>query len=422
MTPAPGRPQIWHPFTQLRDFAPLGEIVGASGPWLHLADGRRVIDGISSWWVNIHGHAHPALAAAIRDQAMAFDQVILADFTHAPAAQLTERLREVLPAGLEHVFFSDDGSTAVEVALKMAWQSVRATDPSRHLIVAFDGAYHGDTLGAMAVGERDLFVQPFHDLLPPITFLPWGDEAAVAAFFAEHGDRVAATILEPMVQCAGGMRMAPPSFLRAVADATQRAGALLIADEVAVGFGRTGRMWGCEHAGVTPDLLTMSKGITGGTLPLGATATTPAVFRSFLGADKRSAFLHAHSYTGNPIACAVANASLDLFAREGTVARFAAMSTTYAAHAPALRALAGVTDVRWLGSILAVTVGGGPGGYHDPIGPRLQRAAFARGLYLRPLGDVVYLMPPAAISPEDLDRSVQIVGQSITDVMGLTTG
>jgi adenosylmethionine-8-amino-7-oxononanoate aminotransferase len=396
---------VWHPFTQLRGFEPLGVITAAEGPWLVLEDGRRVIDGISSWWVTLHGHAHPHIVDAIARQAARFDQVILADFTHAPAAELSRRLPGVLPAGVERVFFSDDGSTAVEVALKMAWQHQRQLDPRRRRIVAFDGAYHGDTLGAMSVGDRDAFTLRFHDLLAPVDFLPWGDAEAAERWLGAHGDEVVAVIVEPMIQCAAGMRMCEPAFLAAVADAARAAGALLIADEVAVGFGRTGRTWGCDHAGVRPDLVALSKGLTGGVLPLGVTATTEAIFRSFEGPDKRSAFLHGHSYTGNPIACAAALASLDLL--EGTVARLAAMSDVYAAAAGRLRALPGVSGVRWLGSVFAFELG--HGGYFDPIGRVVQQRALARGLYVRPLGSVVYLMPPAALSQAELAEAVEVL-------------
>lgn len=398
-------PAVWHPFTQLQAFEPLGEVVRAEGAWLHLSDGRRVLDGIASWWVNLHGHAHPRLVAALTNQAAAFDQVILADFTHAPAAQLSAALAAVLPGDLQHLFFSDDGSTAVEVAIKMAWQAQRLTDPGRHRLVAFDGSYHGDTVGALSVGEKGPYTGHFDGLRLPVDFLPWDDADAAATFFRTHGHEVVAVIVEPMVQCAGGMRMAPPSFLAAVAQAAKAAGALLIADEVAVGFGRTGRLWGCDHADVVPDLLCVSKGLTGGLLPLGITAARPPVYEAFLGADKRSAFLHGHSYTGNPIACAVAVENLVVMRDERTVERLAAMASVYAAWTPP----PGVHHVRWLGSLFAFDLVDPDPGYHNPIGRRFQAAALRHGLYVRPLGPVVYLMPPAVVTDDELRWALQIL-------------
>lgn len=401
--------EIWHPFTQLRDFAPLGEVVEARGAWLTLADGRRVLDGIASWWVNVHGHSHPRITEAIATQAAAFDQVILADFTHAPARRLTARLIERLPGDLEHVFFSDDGSTAVEVALKMAWQSQRARHPGRHRIVAFEGGYHGDTLGAMSVGARDVFTAPFDDLLLDVVFLPWRDPDAVEAWFAEHGDTVVCAILEPLLQGAGGMRLQSPATLHRIAGAVRGAGALLVADEVATGFGRTGTWWACDRAGVVPDLIALSKGVTGGSLPLGVTACRGAIFDGFLGEDKRSAFLHGHSYCGNPIACAAALATLDLFEELDTVGRFAALEHRFTRALPAFARLPGVRDVRAIGGIFAYDLTGGPGGYLDPVGRRLQAAALARGLYVRPLGNVVYFMPPACITDAEVDEALRIL-------------
>lgn len=415
-------PRLWHPFTQLLDFQPLGQVVGARGAFLHLADGREVFDGIASWWVNVHGHAHPRIAAAIAAQAHSFDQVILADFEHAPAIELTRRLVERLPGDLDHVFFSDNGSTAVEVALKMAWQYQIQRGERRHRLVALEGSYHGDTLGAMRVGARDLFSAPFDALLPPTTYLPWDDADAAEAFFAAHGHEVCAIIVEPLLQGAGGMRIGSPDRLRRLYDAATAAGALFIADEVATGFGRTGTFWACEQAGVVPDLLAMSKGITGGTLPLGATACRAGIFRSFLGPDKRTAFLHGHSYCGNPISAAAALASLDLFDEERTLDRVAAIAARYQAHAPTFAALPGVRDVRWLGSVFAYDLAGGPGGYLDPVGARLQADALRHGLYVRPLGHVVYLLPPLCTTDHELDRALHTLAESTHRVMTASTG
>lgn len=405
---------IWHPFTQLKDFVPLGEVVGARGAWLHLADGRRLFDGIASWWVNPHGHAHPRIAEAIAAQARAFDQVILADFTHRPAQELTRRLTEMLPGDLDHVYFSDDGSTAVEVGLKLAWQAhQRAGETGRTRLVAMEGGYHGDTLGAMRVGDRDVFTAPFAELLGTCDFLPYGDAEAAEAYFAEHGHEVALCITEPLVQGAGGMRMASADWLRRLADAVRGAGAFLVVDEVATGFGRTGTMFACEAAGVVPDVICLSKGISGGTLALGATACRTHLFERFLGADKRQAFLHGHSYCGNPLTCAAALASLDVFEDEGTVARFAAMDDVWARHAPTFEALDAVGDVRWRGGVFAFDLEGGPGGYLDPVGKRLQALALEEGLYVRPLGHVVYMMPSACATDDELDWALDVLARVV---------
>lgn len=396
---------VWHPFTQMRGFTPIGRVVKAEGEWLYLEDGRRLFDGISSWWVNTHGHAHPAIAAAIAEQAARMDQVILADFTHGPAEALTEALLGVLPGALRHVFYSDNGSTSVEVALKMAWQAQRVLDPARTRIVALEGAYHGDTLLAMAVGERDVFTRPFVDLMPPVDFLPLREDA-IADFFRQHGAEVAVSIAEPLVQGAAGMRMHSPALLRGLAQATRAAGALFVADEVMTGFGRAGAMFACQRAGVEPDLLCMSKGITGGAMALGATACTTALYERFLGPDKRSAFLHGHSYTGNPLACAAGVAALGLYAQERTLERVAAMEAAYRAATPEFAAIEGVRGVRALGGIFAFELDGGPGGYHDPVGARVAARALAEGLYVRPLGNTVYLMPPFCAAGDSLDAAL----------------
>ncbi|MBX2798376.1 MAG: adenosylmethionine--8-amino-7-oxononanoate transaminase [Myxococcales bacterium] len=399
---------VWHPFTQLKGFTPRGRVVRASGAWLELDDGHRVLDGISSWWVTLHGHSHPAIVAAIAEQAATFDQVILADFTHAPAATLAQRLAKVLPGDVQHVFYSDDGSTSVEVALKMAIQGhAQLGAPERTRFLAFDGAYHGDTVGAMSVGERGPFTAAFEPMLFDVTHLPYGDADAADAALAEHGHEVAGVILEPMIQGAAGMRFAPAPFLARLRQACDRAGAWLIADEVFTGFGRTGRMWACEHADVVPDLMCVSKGITGGTLALGVTACRDHVYEAFLHDERAKAFLHGHSYTGSPIACAASLASLELFATEGTLDRVSAIETTYQAHLPALAALPRVKNARVLGDVMAFDVQGGPGGYYDPVGRRICDAVFGEGLYVRPLGNTVYLVPPLCTTPDEIAWAMQ---------------
>ena len=410
---------VWHPFTQHKGFVSRGEVVRAQGAWLELADGRRVLDGIASWWVTLHGHSHPAIAAAIAQQVSRLDHVILADFVHAPALDLTRALVAVMPGDLDHVFFSDDGSTAVEVALKLAWQAQQVRgEGHRTRFVALEGGYHGDTLGAMRVGARDVFTAPFDALLGETTYLPWGDAEAAEAFFAAEGHEVAVLILEPLLQGAGGMNMASPAYLRRLVQAAQAAGVLVVDDEVATGFGRTGTMFACEQAGVVPDLMCMSKGITGGALALGATGVRSGVYDLFLGDDKTRAFLHGHSYCGNPIACAAALASLSLFTTEGTLDRIRRIGRAFEAAIPRFAALPGVADVRALGGIFAFDLTGGPGGYLDPVGRRVQDAAFAEGLYVRPLGNVVYLLPPACLTDDEVQWALDVLHRATAGAVG----
>ncbi len=405
---------VWHPYTQMQMApAPL-PVVRAAGAWLELADGRRLLDGTSSWWVNLHGHNHPRLNRALAEQLEQVAQVVFAGTTHEPAARLAAELVERAPPGLGHVFFSDDGSTAVEVAMKMAIQQWRHRgEAQRSLFVALEGAYHGDTFGAMAVGGSSLFHASFRDLLCSAVHVPvplgaCTVERAVEELegrLAAAGDRVAAVIVEPIVQAAAGMRIYPPSFLAEVRRATRSLGIPLIADEVFTGFGRTGRLFACEHAGVTPDLLCLSKGLTGGYLPLAATLTNDEIYGSFLSDDRARTFFHGHSYTGNALACAVALESLALFESEQTLARIAELERLFAERIDRLSALPAVAEARGIGALAAVELRAtAERGYFDSRGPRIQTALVERGVLLRPLGDVVYFLPPYCVSDADCHR------------------
>ncbi|OGR35173.1 MAG: adenosylmethionine--8-amino-7-oxononanoate transaminase [Desulfovibrionales bacterium GWA2_65_9] len=419
---------IWHPFCQEQTApAPL-PVVRASGASLFLEDGREILDLASSWWVNVHGHCHPAIAEALARQAKTLEHVIFAGFTHAPAARLAEALVNALPRskdkaqdkGLDRVFYSDNGSTAVEAALKMAFQSWRNRGERRRtLFLAFEGAYHGDTFGAMSVGRSSGFYAPFEDVLLKVRFTPfaetWLNDAGVeereAAALAEldailerDGRRLAGFIAEPLVQGASGMRMCRPQFLRAVCERVAAQGIPVILDEVMTGFGRTGTLFAMEQAGVVPDLVCLSKGLTGGFLPLAATVASTAIYETFLGQDFSTAFAHGHSYTANPLGCAAALASLALFETEQTLARIAAIRQANLRWLDEAAALPGVTRPRALGSIAAVNLGpgGGEGDYHSSLGPKLKASFLELGLLVRPLGNVVYLMPPACITPDEL--------------------
>jgi adenosylmethionine---8-amino-7-oxononanoate aminotransferase len=406
------RAHVWHPYTQMQTAGAPLPVVRGDGAWLELADGRRVLDGISSWWVTLHGHAHPRLVAAAAEQAARLEQVIFAGCAHEPAARLAAELVARAPAGLERVFYSDDGSTAVEVAMKMAVQSWRQRgEPGRTLFVALAGAYHGDTFGAMAAGGSRVFHGAFAELLCEVRHLPVPvggrsvDECVEAAeeLLAKEEGRIAALLVEPIVQGAGGMRIYPPEYLGVLREATARRGIPLVADEVFTGFGRTGKMFACEHAGVAPDLLCLSKGLTGGLLPLGATLASAGIYADFLSDDRARTFFHGHSYTANPIACAAARASLALLEESGALARVAELERLFAGRLARLAALPAVAEVRGLGALAVAELApaGASAGYLDERGPRLQRALLARSVLLRPLGDVVYFLPPYCITDDE---------------------
>jgi adenosylmethionine-8-amino-7-oxononanoate aminotransferase len=392
--------------------APLA-IVRGQGVYLYTEDGRKLLDGISSWWVNIHGHAHPRLNQAIADQAKRLEHVIFAGATHEPAVELAERLVGVLPAGIAKIFYSDNGSTAVEVAVKMAIQYWRnRNQPSRQRIVALQHAYHGDTIGTMAVSAPSVFTDAFSSLLFSVDRL---NAEEVEDHLRAHGERVAAVIVEPMLQGAGGMIMWPAESLARVREACYRHGVLLIADEVLTGFGRTGRMFACEHASVTPDIICLSKALTAGYLPLAVTATTNVVYDAFLSDDRTKTFFHGHSFTANPLACAVALASLDLLEEGRVLDRVARLERQLREGLAPLKDVSRVADVRVLGGVGVVELQS-DGGYLDSLGPRLYDAFLKRGVLLRPLGNVVYFMPPYVITDAEVDRVIGCIREVVKQI------
>ncbi|WP_085317935.1 adenosylmethionine--8-amino-7-oxononanoate transaminase [Derxia lacustris] len=415
------RAHCWHPFTQAQTApAPL-PIVRGEGSWLIAADGRRYLDAVSSWWVNLHGHAHPAIARALAEQALTLEHTMFAGIAHEPAARLAAELAARAPAPLKHVFFSDNGSTAIEVALKIACQYWINQGRKRHRFLAFEGGYHGDTFGAMAAGKSSGFYTPFEDWLFGVDFLPWpqswidnasidAEEAAALArldaYLDRHGDDLAAFIFEPLVQGASGMRMARAPFQRAVCERVRARGVPVIFDEVMTGFGRTGRMFAAEHIGFTPDLLCVCKGLTGGFLPMAATLAQPHIHDAFLGENVDRALLHGHTFTANPLGCAAALASLKLFDDEDVMAKIVALE---AMQAERLAAIAGhplVTRPRQWGTIAAFDLAqpaGDVGGYASASGRALREAMIARGVLMRPMGDAVYFLPPYCTSADDLD-------------------
>ena len=404
------RAVVWHPYTQMKDALPPLAIARGQGVYLFTEDGRKLLDGISSWWVNIHGHAHPRLNQALAEQAKKIEHVIFAGATHEPAVDLAERLVGILPAGLTRIFYSDNGSTAVEVAVKLAvqyWRNQRR--PERTRIVALRHAYHGDTIGAMSVSDESVFTAPFTSMLFPVDRI---EPAELDEHLRTHADRTAAVIVEPMLQGAGGMIMWPADALARVREVCYRHGILLIADEVLTGFGRTGRMFACEHAAVTPDIICLSKALTAGYMPMAVTAATNAIFEAFLSDDRTKTFFHGHSFTANPLACAVALASLDLMEEGNVLARIQRLERQMRDGLSPLAHVPSVADVRVLGGVGVVELRSG-GGYLDNIGPRLYQAFLERGILLRPLGNVLYFMPPYVISDADADWVIQQMGDVV---------
>ncbi|MEZ4587119.1 MAG: adenosylmethionine--8-amino-7-oxononanoate transaminase [Gemmatimonadales bacterium] len=410
--PALDRAHVWHPYTQHATAGDPIAIARASGAYLYDPTGRPILDAISSWWVTLHGHAHPVIAEAIAEQARTLDQVIFAGCTHEPAARLASELAGRLPAGLERIFFSDDGSTAVEVALKIALQYWRNRGTPRRRVAALEHAYHGDTFGAMSASGRGLFTAAFDQQLFAVDRLPAADgevETALERLLADGGSDLAAVIVEPRLQGAGGMRVWSAESLRAVRRLTREHGVLLIADEVLTGFGRTGPLFATGGAEVVPDLICLSKGLTGGLLPLGVTAATNELFEAFAGADRRLTLFHGHSFTANPLACAAGRASLALL-DEACAGRRAAIERAHRAGLARLDGHPRVRRPRVLGTMAAFDLDGGRG-YLDPVGPRLTRFALDAGVLLRPLGDVVYLLPPYCVTPEELDSVYGVVAR-----------
>jgi adenosylmethionine-8-amino-7-oxononanoate aminotransferase len=426
--------RVWHPYTAMDDYAQRVDplvVVRAEGARLYDADGRSYLDANSSWWVAALGHGHPRLVAALERQARAFPHVSLAGVTHAPAAELAEALCKVAPGAggpreLAHVFYSDDGSTAVEVALKLALQYwAQNGRPERRAFVALEGGFHGETLGCTAVGGVEVFRRPFAGALAQVFHVPSpGDPAhsldeAVAALedvLAREADRVAALVLEPIVQGAAGMRIYDPAYLRAARALCDRHDVFLIADEVFTGYGRTGPMWACQHAGVTPDLLCTAKGFSGGMLPMAATLATRRIFEGFLGSPER-AFYYGHSFCGNPLGAAVALEVLRVFEDEKLLEATRPKAARIARCFEALGALPGVARTRALGMIGALELAG-EAGYLARAGWQVYEEARRRGAYLRPLGNVVYVTPPLVIGDADLDELLAIVTESVTAVAG----
>ncbi len=429
---------LWHPCTQMRDHEDLPPIPirRGSGVWLEDFDGKRYLDAISSWWVNLFGHAHPRLAAAIAAQATQLEHVILAGFTHEPVVRLSERLLKLAPKRLAHCLYASDGSSAVEIALKLSFQYWRNRGETRTRFINLANSYHGETLGALAVGGVALYKETYKPLLlEPITVKSPdcyhrepGESCAdysrrafadMENALAQYAHETCAVIVEPLVQCAGSMRIYDPVYLKLLRAACDRHGVLLIADEIATGFGRTGTMFACEQAGIAPDLLLLGKGLTGGFLPLSVCLATDTVYRAFY-ADYASgrAFLHSHSYAGNALACAAANATLDIFEQEPVLERNRQLAAHMQQATARFREHPHVSDVRQCGMIAAIEMVKDrktrePYPWQERRGRIVYRHALERGVLLRPLGDVVYFMPPYVITSEEIDFLAEVAWESI---------
>jgi adenosylmethionine-8-amino-7-oxononanoate aminotransferase len=413
---------VWHPFTQHAVQPEAIPIAGAEGAWLETVDGRRIFDAISSWWVVTHGHRHPHIVQAIKDQADLLDQVIFAGFTHEPAEKLARQLVAITPTALEYVFFSDSGSTSVEVALKMALGFWRNRGEQRSRILALEGAYHGDTIGGMSVGERGVFNAPYDPLLFDVERIPFpapGREQATldAITTACRNAGIAALIVEPLILGAGGMLIYPPWVLADMKRICETHGVLFIADEVMTGWGRTGTRFACEQAAVTPDIGCYSKGLTGGSLPLAVTLCRADIFDAHYSMDRSKTFFHSSSYTANPIACAAACANLEVWQNEPVMERIAAVASAQTKGLDRFRDDRRFTNVRQTGTIAALDIATSDPGYLAAIGPRLYNHFLDRGLLVRPLGNTIYLMPPYCSTTDEIDLVFDAIGE-IADGMG----
>jgi adenosylmethionine-8-amino-7-oxononanoate aminotransferase len=430
---------VWHPCTQMKDHesVPMIPLRSGQGVWLEDFSGKRYLDGISSWWVNLFGHANPRINAAITEQLGRLEHAIFAGFTHEPAVTLAEELVRIAPAGLNRCFFADNGSAAVEVAVKMSFHYWRNLgQPRKTRFITLSNSYHGETLGALAVGNVELYKAIYKPLLMDVVTVPSPDSFAreegvepaeharrmfghMEQALSEHHGEVAAVIVEPLVQCAGGMRMYEPVYLELLRKACDRYGVHLIADEIATGFGRTGTLFACEQAGIRPDYLCLSKGLTAGYLPLSVVMTTDEIYGAFYDEyTKLNAFLHSHSYTGNPLACSAANATLAIFREEPVIERNRELARLMRESVAHLEDHPHVAEIRQRGMILAIELMKDPARripypWQERRGLRIYRHALERGALIRPLGGTIYFMPPYVITPEEIRFLAEVATEGV---------
>lgn len=415
---------VWHPFTQHATEPVPPVIARTEGAYVETADGKRILDAISSWWVITHGHRHPKIVEAIRRATETLDQVIFAGLSHEPAEQLASALVDMAPAGLDWVFYSDSGSTCVEVALKMALGFHRNNGQPRSRLVVMEHSYHGDTIGTMSVGARGVFNAAYDPLLFEVDTIPFPapgrEQETLDRFEALTRDgQAAALIVEPLVLGAGGMLIYPARVLTELKRIAENSETLLIADEVMTGWGRTGTMFACEQAGIAPDILCTSKGLTGGSLPLAATLATDAIFQAHFSQDRAKTFFHSSSYTANPIACSAALANVSIWRNEPVAERVAALSRMQAEKLDRFRNDERFENVRTSGTIAALDLRVGKAGYLAEVGPKLRAFFLERGLLVRPLGNVIYVLPPYCVTSGELDRLYDAVDEA-ADLVGST--
>ena len=410
---------IWHPFTQMKTAEAAIPIVKGEGTLLIDDIGNTYIDAISSWWVNLHGHSHPYIAEKVYAQMQTLEQVVFAGFTHNPAVELCEKLSKHLPANQAKFFFSGDGSSAIEIALKMAVQYWKNKGENKTRFVALDGAYHGETFGAMSAGARSIFSAPFSDLLFECTHIPFpkNEQAAIQSLKTEiDKGRIAAFIFEPLVQGAAGMRMYKAETLNKLMQICKEAGILCIADEVMTGFGRTGTTFAVNQTEAKPDLICLSKGLSGGTLPLSLTTCTNDIFDAFLGDDLQAAFLHGHSFTGNPIGCRAAIASLDLLERKECQTAIKNIAKSHEIFAKRMKSIEIIKDIRQTGTILAIELKSDSSGYASSVRHKLYQDFLDQGVLLRPLGNVIYILPPYCIKEKELKKVYTVIENQLKNM------
>jgi adenosylmethionine-8-amino-7-oxononanoate aminotransferase len=430
---------LWHPCTQMKDheWLPVIPIRSGKGVWLEDYEGKRYLDAISSWWVNLFGHCNPRINAALVEQLETLEHVLLAGFTHEAVTTLSERLVEITPTGLDRCFYADNGSSAVEAALKMSFHAwLNQGQPSKTRFVTLENSYHGETLGALAVGNVELYKQTYHPLLMETFTVPspdcyyrepgenWHDYSVrqfekMELLLAAHADEICAVIIEPLVQCAGSMRMYDPVYLRLLRDACDRYHIHLIADEIATGFGRTGTMFACEQAGISPDFMCLSKGLTGGYLPLSVVLTSNEIYECFYHDYRHlKAFLHSHSYTGNPLGCRAALATLDIFREDNVIPNNRSLAATLRAATAHLADHPHVCEVRQTGMIVAIEMCKDKHSrtsypWEERRGLRVYQHGLEKGVLLRPLGNVIYMMPPYVISPDEINHAARVASEGI---------
>lgn len=414
---------IWHPYTQMKTAKDAIGIVRGEGTYLYDENGKKYIDAVSSWWTNIHGHAHPYIAERVSAQLRKLEHVIFAGFTHEPAIELGEKLLSHLPANQKKIFFSDNGSTAIEVALKMALQYWYNTGKPKTKIFALENAYHGDTFGAMSVSGRGAFTNPFNSLLFEVIFVPVPvtdrkEEAMriIKTQISKHQSDAAAFIFEPLLQGTAGMVMYEPDELNEIVKLCRENNILTIADEVLTGFGRTGQWFATDYISEKADIMCFSKGITGGTLPLGVTTSSQKIYDAFLSDDKLKTLFHGHSYTANPVVCSAAVASMELMEREETQQNIQRIAEQHRQFAASIKPDSKVKEVRTLGTILAIEIGEESSSYFSSLRDRLYNFFITNGILIRPLGNIVYLMPPYCISSEDLDYIYSKIKEALKSV------